>query len=105
MSRFVPAGKSDLESLQKTESAAANKFADEQEEKEALSLYEQMKANYIAKEREYEEKVKAKNQPHKIDERELAFYQKLEDEKKEKEEQRKREFDEGLKQFEEYVLY
>lgn len=100
MSRFIPEGKSDLKSLQKVESEAANQYANEQEEKETLSLYEQMKANYIEKERAYEEKVKAKNQSHAIDERELEFYNKLEQDKQHKEIIRKRELEEGLEEFE-----
>lgn len=100
MSRFIPEGKSDLKSLQKAESEAANKHASEQEEKETLSLYEQMRANYIKKEQEYEEKVKAKNQSHKIDERELEFYKKLKDEAELRELVRKRELEDGLEEFE-----
>lgn len=100
MSRFIPEGKSDLKSLQKVESEAANKYASEQEEKETLSLYEQMKANYIKKELEYEEKVKPRNQSHKIDERELEFYKRLKDEAEQKELARKRELEEGIQEFE-----
>ncbi|CCH40947.1 hypothetical protein BN7_481 [Wickerhamomyces ciferrii] len=99
MSRFIPEGKSDLKSLQKSENEAANKFATEKEAEETPSLYDQMKANYIAKEKAYEDKVKAKNQSHKIDARELEFYNQLQREKEAKEMERKRQLDEELEEF------
>jgi hypothetical protein len=100
MSRFIPEGKSDLEALKQTEREAARKFQDEEDDKESLSLYEQMRLNYLEKEREYQEKVKARNQPYKIDQREQQFYKGLQDKKEEKEATKKREIEEGLAQYE-----
>lgn len=100
MSRFIPEGESDLHALNKSEQEASRKFQDAGEEKESLSLYEQMRLNYIQKEQEYQDKVKARNQPYKIDEREQKFYKELQSRKEEKEEARKREVDLGLEDFE-----
>ncbi|ONH68292.1 hypothetical protein BON22_1950 [Cyberlindnera fabianii] len=100
MSRFIPEGKSDLKALQANENKASSKFHEEEEEKEALSLYEQMKLNHMQKEQEYQEKVKARNQPHKIDEREHAYYEGLRFKEQEKESLRKRELEQGVEEFE-----
>lgn len=100
MSRFIPEGDSDMKVLEKIEQQASQKFQNEEEEKEALSLYEQMRLNHLLKEQEYQEKVKARNQPHKIDEREQQFYKELQEKRDEKEASRKRDMDEGLAEFE-----
>lgn len=92
-----------MKSLQAKEKEAYKKFKDEQEDKEHLSLYDQMKLNYLAKEQAYEDKVKAKNQASQLTERELEFYNKLEREKELKELSKKREIEAGLSNYEEYV--
>ncbi|KAH3676151.1 hypothetical protein WICMUC_002173 [Wickerhamomyces mucosus] len=77
MSRFVPAGKSDLDALQEQESRVSKKHQEDEEDKEIPSLYEQMRLNHERKELEYQAKLKAKNQPHKINAKELDFYKQL----------------------------
>ncbi|ODV72020.1 Fyv6p CYBJADRAFT_169037 [Cyberlindnera jadinii NRRL Y-1542] len=100
MSRFIPEGKSDMKALEQSEALASAKYESEEKEKEAVSLYEQMRRNHIIKEKEFQEKVKQRNQLNKIGERELRFYQELEKKKEEKELSKKREIEGELSRFE-----
>lgn len=102
MSRFIPEGKSDMKALEQSEALASAKYESEEKEKEAVSLYEQMRRNHIIKEKEFQEKVKQRNQLNKIGERELRFYQELEKKKEEKELSKKREIEGELSRFERY---
>ncbi|KAK4199957.1 putative NEFA-interacting nuclear protein NIP30 [Triangularia verruculosa] len=65
------------------------------------SLYEVLQANKAAKQAEFEEKSKLKNQFRALDEDEIDFLDEVKRKKKEEEEQRRQELEEGLRAFRE----
>lgn len=101
MSRFIPEGKSDLKSLQLEENKASLKHQNDAEEEQIPSLYDQMKMNYIKKEQEYQDKQRERNQSHKIDEKEAAFYNSLKLQNDLKELEKKKELEKQLRVFQE----
>lgn len=101
MSRFVASGQSNLQTQEAIERETSLQIRQEEAEKEIPSLYEQMRLNHERKEFEFQAKMKKKNESFKIGEKELKFYEKIKEEKEQKEKREKMLMENGLKTFEE----
>ncbi|KAH3686354.1 hypothetical protein WICPIJ_002716 [Wickerhamomyces pijperi] len=104
MSRFVPAGQSDLKTQASVEQDTSTQIREETEQAEIPSLYEQMRLNHERKEFEFRAKMQQKNSAFKVGEKDLQFYDQKRLAKEEKEKKDKEAIDQGLRRFEEERL-